>query len=144
MSEDDDMREHMTLVTFMNRFPQLPKALASLQTTFDIVAKPTDRDMKFITRCVDSPLQAEGRLGPDGVWRVSSYLLPAPENEADVEDAVAREADGEILAIVDGLAEAMIRDAIPKVLEQMTDDKVRAVFERRLAATRFADGITIH
>ena len=144
MSDDDDMREHMRLVAFANRFPQLPKALTSSQTTFDMVDKPTDADMKFITRCTDAPLQVEGRLGPDGVWRVTCYHFPAPGQEADVEDAVVKEAGGEMLEIVDGLAEAMIRDAIPKVIEQITDDKVRAVFERRLAASRFAPNITIH
>jgi hypothetical protein len=31
----------------------------------------------FITRVADAPLQIEGRLAPDGIWRITSYLIPA-------------------------------------------------------------------
>jgi hypothetical protein len=146
MSADDDFAELERLMQLSKRFPQLARAITGSQTTFDIVAKPTDADLVFLTKVTDAPLQAEGRLGPDGLWRVSCYHLPAgPEHEAGVEDAVAKEANQEILILRDGsIAEAIIKDAIPKVVEQMPDNKARAVFERRLAASRFADGITIH
>jgi hypothetical protein len=39
-----------------------------------------------------------------------------PEHEAGVEAAVAKEADDEVLVLVDWIAEAMVRHAISKIL----------------------------
>jgi hypothetical protein len=82
-------------------------------------------------------------FAPDGIWRITSYLIPiAPEHEAAAEAAIAKEADDEVLVLVDGVAEAMVRHAIAKTLANLTHAEARETFMRRLARSRFA--ITIH
>jgi hypothetical protein len=71
------MTEADRLAQLPAKCPSLAKAFASEQTTFDDVAEPMDDDLCFITRVADAPLQIEGRLAPDGIWRITSYLIPA-------------------------------------------------------------------
>jgi hypothetical protein len=70
------MTEIDRLARLLAKCPSLAKAFASEQTTFDDEAEPTADDLLFVTRVPDS-LQIEGRLAPDGIWRIASYLIPA-------------------------------------------------------------------
>ena len=71
------MTEIDRLARLLAKCPSLAKTFASEQTTFDDEAEPTADDLLFVTRVPDSPLQIEGRLAPDGIWRITSYLIPA-------------------------------------------------------------------
>jgi hypothetical protein len=66
------------LARLLAKCPSLAKAFASEQTTFDGVAEPTDDDLCFITRVEGAPVKIQGRLGSDGVWRVSAYHIAIP------------------------------------------------------------------
>jgi hypothetical protein len=143
MSDTTTETELDRLMQLANKFPAHPRALISGQTTFDDdQVQPTDRDLRFITRCTDAPLQVKGWLGQDSVWRIGHYLVPsAPEHEQLTEDIAAGE---ETLIIVDGLGETMIRDVIPKILANLAPGEAREAFMRRLAQSRFAVGVTFH
>jgi hypothetical protein len=119
-------------------------ALSSEQSTFAAVDEPADSGLPFITRLVDSPIQVTGRLGLDGVWRLSTCVVSvAAEHEADAEINAADSIDEDLFVIVDGIDERMIKFVIPRVVaDEAMADEVRAVLLRRLAASRF--GSTIH
>lgn len=142
MSDADEIEKVMS---FMSRYPWLARAVTGSQSSFERVAEPSDADMLFISRVVDLPVQVEGRLAPDGVWRVSRYHLSIlPERQAAAEAVIAKEAGDEMFVVVDGLGEAMVRDAIPKILANLPQGEERASFTRRLAQSRFAAGVTLH
>jgi hypothetical protein len=113
---DDETSEGDRLARLLARCPWLAKAFVSEQTNFDDVAEPTDRDVMFMTRVTDSPLQVEGRLGPDGVWRITSYLVPtAAKNEDATEAAIADLTEQKILVPRhERVAEALVRFATPR------------------------------
>jgi hypothetical protein len=134
------------LLRLASKFPALPRAIIGEQDTFDDdQVGPTGDVLRFVTRVTDAPLQASGWLGQDGVWRISRYHIPAaPEHEHLTEDIVAERLGEETLILIDGLAEKMIRYAIPEVLANLTHPEARETFMRRLCASRFAIGVTIH
>jgi hypothetical protein len=140
-TDEDDLKDHLRLVAFMNRFPALVKAYASSQSTFDPVVEPTENDMPFITRVTDSPVVIEGRLAPDGIWRFSQIYIPVPGQEEELELAIGKEVDNQMLVLVDGIGETMVRFAVSKTLESLarSDEVAREFFMRRLAQTRFAN-----
>jgi hypothetical protein len=139
------MDELEKLVQFMNRFPALAEAFTSTQSTFDDQAEPTDDDLLFVTRIIDAPVVVEGRLAPDGIWRISRcHLSVDPEHEGAVEEAIAKEADDEMLVLRDGVGEAMVRWAIPRILANLTPSEARDAFLRRLAHSRFGAAATRH
>lgn len=47
-----------------------------------------------------------------------------------------------MLVLVDGIGEAMVKDAIPRLLGKITHAEERESFMRQLAASRFA--VSIH
>ena len=137
------MREIDRLARLLAKCPSLAKAFASEQTTFDDVAEPTDDDLCFITRVEGAPVKIQGRLGPDGVWRIAAYHIAIPpEYEEAAEAAIAKSAGQEFLILVDGIGEAMVRDAIPRLLGKITHAEERESLMRQLAASRFA--VSIH
>lgn len=145
MMSDNGNDEGDKLARLLAKCPSLAKAFDGSQVTFDDQAKPTNDDVLFITRVTDAPVQVEGRLGPDGAWRITSYHIPTGvEDEAGVEAAIAKEADDEMLVLVDGIGEAMVRYVIPRILGRLTHPEARACFMRRLAQSRFAAAVTIH
>jgi hypothetical protein len=121
-------------------------AFASRQLEFDSVEGSPPGGAKFVTRVADAPLRVMGRLGLDGRWRISAFLVPtAAEREDDTEAAVAELAERKILVLRDEpVAEAMIRFSIPPVLTGNFTPSVEAlvVFKQRLAASRFA--VAVH
>ena len=131
------------LAQLLAKCPSLAKAFTGTQVTFDDQAEPTDDDLHFITRVEGAPVKIQGRLGPDGVWRITAYHIAIPpEHEEAVEAAIAKSAGQEFLVLVDGLGEAMVRDAIPRLLGKITHTEERESFLRQLAASRFA--VSIH
>jgi hypothetical protein len=137
------MTEIDRLARLLAKCPSLAKAFAGEQTTFDGVAEPTDDDLHFITRVEGAPVKIQGRLGPDGVWRISAYHIAIPpEHEEAAEVAIAKLAGQEFLVLVDGVGETMVRDAIPRLLGKITHAEERESFMRQLAASRFA--VSIH
>jgi hypothetical protein len=119
----------------------LAKGLASDQSTFEAIAEPAD-GLAFVTRLTDSPLQVTGRLGFDGVWRLVSCIVSGDGHELAAEVTAAKAVD-EMLVLVDGIAERMVKFIIPRFLaEEAMPEGVREAFMRRLAASRF--GSTIH
>ena len=71
------------------------------------------------------------------------YHIAIPsEHEEAAEAAIAKSAGQEMLVLVDGIGEAMVKDAIPRLLGKITHAEERESFMRQLAASRFA--VSIH
>jgi hypothetical protein len=150
MSNSEDLAELFDFVAIFERsnFPArtLVEAINSSQTTFEEVAEPTDKGLPFVTRVTDSPIQIGGRLGLDGVWRVKSCVVSvSAEYDMTAEVTIAKALDPDTFVLGNGkVAEAMIRYVIAKMLAGGgMPPEARAIFERRLAQSRFADGVTI-
>lgn len=146
----DDKEEFAELYAFKrmgDKYPQIGRAISSTQTTFGAAAKPGPGDLGFLTRCSDAPLKVEGVLGPDGIYRFWCFhMVPDDlDRELEIEILITEKADHEFWMVCDGsLADAMIRDAIPKALAQMSDPETRAAFERRISQSRFASNLRFH
>jgi hypothetical protein len=68
------------------------------------------------------------------VWRIAAYhIVIPPEHEEAVEAAIAKSAGQEFLILVDGVGEAMVRDAIPRLLGKIThaEERERILFVSR-------------
>ena len=84
------MTEADRLAQLLAKCPSLAKAFTGTQVTFDDQAEPTDDDLHFITRVEGAPVKIQGRLGPDGVWRITAYHIAIPpEHEEAAEAAIA-------------------------------------------------------
>ena len=79
-----------------------------------------------------------GRLGRDGQWRITAFLVPTDaEREDDTEAAIADLIERNILVLRhEPVAEAIIRFSIPRVLTG--NFEASQVIKQRLAASRFA------
>jgi hypothetical protein len=132
-------RANMPATTLMD-------ALRSSQTTFDDTISPTDPGLPFVTRISDAPLQVAGRLGLDGVWRVSSFLTAvAVESERSAEVGFAKAIDADAFVVMDSkVGEAMIRWALARIKAGKVPFQMVEMVEDRLAKSRFAISTTVH
>lgn len=146
----EEFPELERLVELSRRYPQLARAITADEPAIAAAdARRTDRDLRFLTRVTDAPLMAEGYLTPDGVWRVLCFHIivncrDEAQDWARVEAAIAEDAEDEFFIPVDGVAEEIVRWCIPRLRARDQSSAERSAFEKRLAQSRFADGLVIH
>jgi hypothetical protein len=142
----EEFPELERLAELSRRFPQLARAITA-ETPAIIAAdvKPTPQDLRFLTRVTASPMQVEGYLGCDSVWRITAYHIAVDARwEAQIEAAIAEQAEDEYFIVIDGVGETVVKWCIRRFLATTPPGDERTCFEKRLAESRFAPDLTFH